>query len=135
VQLDTMDHKDGNLLIENPHSTPLLSYTYSSGQPSDHHMSIKLIFPADPGSCERRHHLPIWRSATLLSVPGTTASQAGSNLQPAKHARGGRTTATARRPAQNNPPQCLYISQSCFVLEIHNEIQIRCDALFLLKLW
>jgi len=124
-----MDH---NLLTEIPRSTPLLSYTFSSGLPSDHHMSIKLIFPADPGSCQRRHHLLIWRSATLLSVPGTTASQAGSNLQPAKHARGGRTTATARGPVQNNPPQCLYISQPCFGFETHNEIQIKYDAFFLL---
>jgi len=130
-----MDHKEGNPLIEISRSTPFLSYTYSSGLPSDHRMSIKLIFPADPGSCERRHHLPIWRSATLLSVPGTKASRAGSNLQLAKHARGGRTTATARRPAQNNPPQCMYISQPCFVFEPRNEIQVRCDALFLLKLW
>jgi hypothetical protein len=99
---------------------------------ADHSLICTLMLSSlvDPGSRKGRHHLPAWRSATLFSVPGTTASEAGSNLQASKAHTWRADEGTARASAKNRP-----LSVHTFDLRFIAAFQLKCGDWQLMTLW
>lgn len=67
-------------------------------------IALALIFPADPGSCEKRHHLPILKVSDSALRARYNSNSCWVKPAASKARTWRAADSTASRPAQNNPP-------------------------------